>query len=319
MNVTPEQSSELAKSLKKRLSGDVHFDEYQRALYSTDASVYQIMPLGVVAPRTRDDVVCAAQAAKEHGVALIPRGGGTSLSGQSIGAGLVIDFSKYMRQIEIDPTSRTARVQPGVVLDQLNAAAAPLGLQFGPDVATSSRANVGGMIGNNSAGARSIWHGKTVDHVIALDVVLSDASLASFGPLSAQELGEQQARADFVGRIHREVPRIVAENRDEIAARFPPILRRVSGYNLDEFVPACRGRYPPLRAARPGSSARLATVGSPQPSGPRDRCGDSSRSRGTRARGARGRACDRTSSWTHRSGRSRAPIHVPLKCSTIYH
>lgn len=247
MNVTAAQSSELAKLLKKRLSGDVYFDEYQRALFSTDASIYQIVPLGVVAPRTRDDVVCAVQAAVEHGVTLIPRGGGTSLSGQSIGAGLIIDFSKYMRAIEIDPTSRTARVQPGVVLDQLNAAAAPLGLQFGPDVATSSRANVGGMIGNNSAGARSIWHGKSVDNVIALDVVLSDASVTTFGPLTSQELGEQQARADLVGQIHRDVARIVAENRDEIIARFPPLLRRVSGYNLDEFVPACRGRYPTPR------------------------------------------------------------------------
>ena len=217
------------------------------ALYSTDASIYQIQPLGVVVPRTRDDVVCAVQAAVEHGVSIIPRGGGTSLSGQSIGAGLIIDFSKYMRAIEIDPTSRTARVQPGVVLDQLNAAAAPLGLQFGPDVATSSRANVGGMIGNNSAGARSIWHGKSVDSVIALDVVLSDASVTTFGPLTSQELGEQQARADLVGQIHRDVARIVAENRDEIIARFPPLLRRVSGYNLDEFVPECRGRYPTPR------------------------------------------------------------------------
>ncbi len=153
MNLTPAQSTELIKSLKKRLQGEVFFDEYRRALYSTDASIYQIQPLGVVVPRTRDDVVCAVQAAGEHGLPVIPRGGGTSLSGQSIGAGLILDFSKYMRGLEIDPTSRTARVQPGVVLDVLNAAAAPHGLQFGPDVATSSRANVGGMIGNNSAGA----------------------------------------------------------------------------------------------------------------------------------------------------------------------
>ncbi len=247
MNVTPAQSSELIHLLKKRLSGEVAFDEYSRSLYSTDASIYQIMPLGVVLPRTRDDVVCAMQAAAEHQIAIIPRGGGTSLSGQSIGAGLIIDFSKYMRQIEIDPASRTARVQPGVVLDQLNAAAAPHGLQFGPDVATSSRANVGGMIGNNSAGARSIWHGKTVDNVIALDVVLSDGTTTTFAPLTAQELTLQQTRADLVGQIHREVPRIVAANRTEIVARFPPILRRVSGYNLDEFVGECRGRYPTPR------------------------------------------------------------------------
>lgn len=244
MYVTPAQSTELIQSLKKRLHGEVFFDEYKRALYSTDASIYQIQPLGVVVPRTRDDVVCAVQAAGEHDLTIIPRGGGTSLSGQSIGAGLILDFSKYMRGVEIDPTSRTARVQPGVVLDALNAAAAPHGLQFGPDVATSSRANVGGMIGNNSAGARSIWHGKTVDSVIALDVVLSDGTPTTFAPLTPHELHRQQAREDLVGQIHRDVARIVAENRAEIVSRFPPILRRVSGYNLDEFVPECRDRYP---------------------------------------------------------------------------
>jgi FAD/FMN-containing dehydrogenase/Fe-S oxidoreductase len=247
MNLTPAQSSELIHSLKSRLSCEVFLDEYTRALYSTDASIYQIMPLGVVLPKTRDDVLCAMQVAAEEGLAIVPRGGGTSLSGQSIGAGLIIDFSKHMRAIEIDPRSRTARVQPGVVLDQLNAAAAPHALQFGPDVATSSRANVGGMIGNNSAGARSIWHGKAVDSVIALDVVLADGSSATLGPLAPHELAREQARGDLLGQAYREVARIVADNRVEIEARFPHILRRVSGYNLDEFVPECRARVPAPR------------------------------------------------------------------------
>ncbi|MEX0677304.1 MAG: FAD-linked oxidase C-terminal domain-containing protein [Pirellulales bacterium] len=242
MNLTPAQSSELILSLKKRLSCEVFLDEYRRALYSTDASIYQVMPLGVVLPRTRDDVVCATQLAAEKGLVIVPRGGGTSLSGQSIGAGLVIDFSKYMNGFEIDPQSRTARVQPGVVLDVLNAAADAYALQFGPDVATSSRANVGGMIGNNSAGARSVWHGKTVDAVISLDVVLADGSSATLAPLGPRELRLEQSRRDLVGQVHREVERIVAENRPEIVARFPAILRRVSGYNLDEFVPECRDR-----------------------------------------------------------------------------
>jgi len=219
-------------------------DNHSRALYSTDASVYQIMPLGIVLPRTREDVVAVQQFAAEEGLAIIPRGGGTSLSGQSIGAGLIIDFSKHMRAIDIDPISMTARVQPGVVLDQFNAAAAPHGLQFGPDVATSSRANVGGMIGNNSAGARSIWQGKTVDSVIALDVVLADGSCATFGPRTAEELALDQNRGDLAGHCAREVARIVSENRSEILTRFPAVLRRVSGYNLDEFVPECRERLP---------------------------------------------------------------------------
>ena len=242
MNLKPAQSSHPLQSLQKRLSCEVLLDAHSRALYSTDASIYQIMPLAVVLPRTRDDVVCTMQMAAEEGWAIIPRGGGTSLSGQSIGAGIVVDFSKYMNRIEIDPQSRTARVQPGVVLDQLNAAAAAHGLQFGPDVATSSRANIGGMIGNNSAGARSIWQGKAVDNVISLDMVLADGGTATFGPLTPAELQLEQARTDAVGHMYREVERIVRENRDEIVARFPAVLRRVSGYNLDEFVPECGQR-----------------------------------------------------------------------------
>ncbi len=259
MNFKAAQSSELEKSLKKRISGDVYFAPHERALYSTDASIYQIMPAGVIAPRTRDDVVAVTEAAIEYGLSIVPRGGGTSLSGQSIGAGLVIDFSKYMNGLVIDPESRTARVQPGVVLDQLNTAAAHHRLQFGPDVATSSRANVGGMIGNNSAGARSIWHGKAVDSVIALEMVLSDASTTTLAPVTPRELERQQARGDLAGQIHREVARIVAVNREEIVARFPPILRRVSGYNRDEFVRECRTRYPEprlLEAAR-ANEARM--------------------------------------------------------------
>jgi FAD/FMN-containing dehydrogenase/Fe-S oxidoreductase len=267
MNLQAAESSELEKSLKKRVAGDVFCGPHERALYSTDASVYQIEPAGVVVPRSRDDVVAAHEIAIERGLSIVPRGGGTSLSGQSIGAGLILDFSKYMNAIEIDPHSRTARVQPGVVLDGLNAAAAKHALQFGPDVATSSRANVGGMVGNNSAGARSIWHGKTVDNVISFDMVLADASLATFAPVTPRELAQQQERSDLVGQIYREIDRIVRENRPEIIERFPPVLRRVSGYNLDEFVPECRARIPQprlLTAAReneakmyPGASFNL--------------------------------------------------------------
>ncbi|MEX2114894.1 MAG: FAD-linked oxidase C-terminal domain-containing protein [Pirellulales bacterium] len=259
MNLKAAESSELEKSLKKRIAGDVLCGIHERALYSTDASVYQIVPAGVVVPRSRDDVVAAHEVAIQHGLSIVPRGGGTSLSGQSIGAGLILDFSKYMNAIELDPQSRTARVQPGVVLDQLNAAAARDALQFGPDVATSSRANIGGMVGNNSAGARSIWHGKTVDNIIALDMVLADASLATFAPVTPAELVQQQSRHDLVGQIYREVDRIVRENREEIIARFPPVLRRVNGYNLDEFVPECRARIaqPRLLAAARANEIRM--------------------------------------------------------------
>src|SRR5262249_30284641 len=156
----------LARHLRQHLQGEVRFDLTTRRLYSTDASIYQIEPLGVVLPRTVADLHAAVQIATELRIPITPRGGGTSLSGQSIGPGLVIDCSKYLtRLLALDVEARTARVQPGLVLDQLNRALAPHGLQFGPDVATANRANLGGMIGNNSAGARSIIYGKTSDHV----------------------------------------------------------------------------------------------------------------------------------------------------------
>ena len=152
MQVSPAQSAQLIESLQQHISGEVLGDDYHRALYSTDASLYQIQPLAVVVPRSPDDVRAAIQIAAEQRVPLVARGDGTSLSGQSIGPGIVLDFSKYLNRIlALDPNSASVQIQPGVVLDQLNAAAAPHGLQFGPDVATSSRANLGGMIGNNSA------------------------------------------------------------------------------------------------------------------------------------------------------------------------
>jgi len=245
MQLSPLQSENLANSLKRQIAGEVFCDEYRRALYSTDASLYQIQPVAVVVPRSRDDVAACVAIAAENRVPLITRGSGTSLSGQSIGAGIVVDFSKHLNRIvELDPTMFTARVEPGVVLDALNAAAAPHGLQFGPDVATSNRANLGGMIGNNSAGARSIRHGKTVDSVIELSVLAADTTPATLCPLAPVQLHAEQARGDRWGEIYRTVAGVVAEERDEIIARFPPILRRVSGYNLDEFVPEFRGRFP---------------------------------------------------------------------------
>ncbi|HEY1784457.1 MAG TPA: FAD-binding oxidoreductase, partial [Pirellulales bacterium] len=248
MNVTARQSAHPLKSLAARISGEVHADEYYRALYSTDASIYQIRPLAVVVPRSTADVQATIAWAAEHRWPIVPRGGGTSLSGQSIGAGIVIDFSKYLNRIlEIDPERQTARVEPGVILDQLNAAAAQHRLQFAPDVATSSRANLGGMIGNNSAGSRSIWHGKTVDHVIELSALLPDGTAAVLGPESAEQWAAAAARPDGWGRARREVELIVAREREEILARYPRVLRRVSGYNLDEFVPECAARVPQPR------------------------------------------------------------------------
>ena len=153
-----------------------------RGLYATDASLYQIEPVGVVVPRTVEDVIATVRIAAEEKVAIVPRGAATSLSGQTIGAAIVIDFSKYLNRIGVvDRDAMTVRVEPGVVLDQLNAHLKPLGLMFGPDVSTSDRATIGGMIGNNSAGARSLRYGKTVDHVRAVEVVLADGTAGQAG------------------------------------------------------------------------------------------------------------------------------------------
>jgi FAD/FMN-containing dehydrogenase/Fe-S oxidoreductase len=239
---TDLQRDALARHLRKHIAGEVRFDPTARRLYSTDASIYQIDPLGVVVPQSIEDVVATVQIAAEARVPLTPRGGGTSLSGQSIGPGIVLDCSKYLRNIlDIDPAGRTARVQPGVVLDEFNRALASHGLQFGPDVATASRANLGGLIGNNSAGSRSIVYGKTLDHVRRLGVVLSDGSRASFGPLDAAGWERAAAGNSFEASLYRITLAAVRQERDEIRRRFPRILRRVSGYNLDTL---CAGLCP---------------------------------------------------------------------------
>src|SRR5947209_3439441 len=188
MDFTELKRQTLARHLRKHLQGEVRFDATARRLYSTDASIYQIEPLGVVISRTVEDIHITIQIATEMRVPITARGGGTSLSGQSIGPGIILDCSKYLNAIlDLDPTTRTVRVQPGVILDTLNRAAGEHSLWFGPDVATASRANLGGMLGNNSAGSRSLVYGKTSDHVRCLEVVLADGSTATFNPADPEE------------------------------------------------------------------------------------------------------------------------------------
>jgi FAD/FMN-containing dehydrogenase/Fe-S oxidoreductase len=222
----------LEEQLRRDLIGEVKFDDYTRQIYARDASMYSITPLGVVFPADVDDVVAAVAAAGDHGVPVVPRGGGTSLAGQTVGPGIVLDMSRHMSQIlDLDPESRTALVQPGVVQDQLNRAAAKHGLMFGPDTSTSNRATIGGMIGNNSAGSGSVRYGMTIDHVRELDVVLSDASTAHFGP------GVNMSTVDtLAGRLYRELPKIVEDNQDAIATGFPQFWRRAGGYRLDRLA-----------------------------------------------------------------------------------
>jgi len=249
---------EIIQELTKHVTGEVRFDRHTRALYSTDASIYEIEPLGVVIPKSADDLQATVEIAHQHGVPIIPRGGGTSIVGNAIGAGIIIDCSKYLNRIlEVNEEEKWVRVQPGVVLDQLNQHLKSKGLLFGPDVATSSRANVGGMMGNNSCGAHSISYGKTVDHVLEMDVFLSNGDKAHLRSLTRQEWLQHLGREDFLGAIYRCVDSVVCENREEIERRFPKILRRVAGYNLDEFV---RNTHNNLARLIVGSEGTLALV-----------------------------------------------------------
>ena len=191
----------------------------------------------MVVPRHKGDVQAVVELANKFSVPVLPRGGGTSLAGQTVGHALILDFSKYMQNVlEVNQEELWCRVQPGLVQDELNAYVRSMGLQFGPDTSTSNRATIGGMIGNNSAGAHSLTYGKTLDHVIELTVLLSDGSEVVLKELSSDAL-EGKSQADSLeGRVHREVARLAQEHRSEILARYPKIMRRVSGYNLDEFI-----------------------------------------------------------------------------------
>jgi FAD/FMN-containing dehydrogenase/Fe-S oxidoreductase len=223
--------------LKKSMRGDILDDEYSLGMYATDASHYQILPTVVVLPKDELDVKNAVALAAKYKIKILPRGGGTSLAGQTVGEGLVIDFSKYMTKIlEFNEQERWVRVQPGLVRDELNEEIAKYNLHFSPDPATSSRANVGGMVGNNSSGTKSILYGKTVDHILEAKVLLADGTellLKEFSPKEYEIKAHQPTRE---GKIYHQFRDMVLDNTEEIKQRFPKVMRRVGGYNLDEFV-----------------------------------------------------------------------------------
>ncbi|MCC6775487.1 MAG: FAD-binding protein [Hyphomicrobiales bacterium] len=226
----------LERRLKTQLRGDVWFDRSTRGRYATDASHYQIMPLGVVAPRSMQEVEHALALARAEGVSVLPRGGGTSQCGQTINSALVIDCSKYLdRLLEVDPAGRRCVVEPGIVLDELNRKLKPHGLWFPVDISTSSRATIGGMVGNNSCGARSLRYGNTRENVLSIDALLADGTAAHFGPV-ARDLSDLAANASLVP-LARGLMALAASEADEIEARFPKVQRRVGGYNLDALLP----------------------------------------------------------------------------------
>ena len=223
---------ELATALERELAGEVRADAYTRHLFAADASMFALEPLAVAFPRDADDVAAAVTIAARLGVPVVPRGGGTSLAGQTAGGrGLVLDTSRHMNVIaEIDADARRVRVQPGVVQEDLNRAAHRFGLGFGPDTSTSNRATIGGMIGNNSSGSESIVHGTTIDHILELDVVLSDGSQATLSPHS-------HPSTDFERRLYGGVEQILRDHARVIAEDFPRHWRQSGGYRLDRMDP----------------------------------------------------------------------------------
>ena len=227
----------LAARLRREIEGEVLFDRFTRGRYSTDASIYQIEPIGVVVAKSDIDIARAVDIAREVGIPVLPRGAGTSQCGQTVGEALVVDTSKYLNKvIDFDPQARTVTVQPGLVLDQLNAWLRPHGLFFPVDVSTSSQATIGGMTGNNSCGARSIRYGIMVDNVRGIDAVLADGSEHRFGEAPAN-LEPADVSARYLALV--EGLRALAEREaSEIDDRIPKLLRRVGGYNIDTISAA---------------------------------------------------------------------------------
>jgi len=230
------ERSRIAQRLRRVLRGDVLFDAASRARYSTDASIYQVDPVGVVVPADEADVAATIDLARETGVPILPRGAGSSQCGQTVGEALVVDHSRNLNRIvHFDAQARRVEVQPGVVLDQLNAFLKPHGLWFPVDVSTSAQATIGGMTGNNSCGSRSIAYGNMVHNVVAIDAILSDGVAEQFGPfgVDAQRPMASARSAELVSRLFA----IGRRERDEIERMWPKVLRRVGGYNLDVFHP----------------------------------------------------------------------------------
>jgi FAD/FMN-containing dehydrogenase/Fe-S oxidoreductase len=227
---SPLEGSPLERRLRREVRGEVRLDSLGRGLYATDASIYQIFPLGVVVPRDADDVQAVLALCREAGIPVLARGGGTSQCGQTVGEAVVLDCSKHLRRIVgVDVAARTARVQPGLVLDALNRALRPYRLFFPVDPSTASRATLGGMAANNSSGARSIRYGNMVHNVRSIDAVLADGTAARFGPPDGGEGPEVQA-------LRSRLQTLVTREASEIRARFPKVLRRVGGYNLDQLL-----------------------------------------------------------------------------------
>jgi FAD/FMN-containing dehydrogenase/Fe-S oxidoreductase len=236
-------TTDIFKDIREKFKGDIYTDEAMRVLYATDASAYREMPLAVCRPACEADIVLLINLAREKGLSLIPRAAGTSLAGQVVGNGIVVDISRYFTKIvEINPGERYARVQPGVILDELNMAVRPYGLFFGPETSTSSRCMMGGMAGNNSCGAHSLIYGSTRDHLLSVKALLSDGSAVEFGELTAEEFHAKTQLPGLEGDIYRNIYQHLSgeDNRERIISEFPDprLRRRNTGYAVDELLKA---------------------------------------------------------------------------------
>ncbi len=244
----PPGNQRLAARLRQAMAGEVLFDAPSRGRYATDASIYQVVPVGVVIPARRDDIAATIAIAREEGIPVLPRGAATSQCGQTVNRAIVIDCSRHLRRIlDLDPARRSVTVEPGLVLGELNRALRPHGLFFPVDPSTHSRCTIGGMAGNNSCGAKSIRYGLMADNVAAIDAILADGTRSRFGPEPEPPATNQPGR---ITALFDRLLALGASEAAEIAARFPRQLRRVGGYNIDALTPAAR-------AAGRGNLARL--------------------------------------------------------------
>ncbi|HET6881857.1 MAG TPA: FAD-binding oxidoreductase, partial [Pirellulales bacterium] len=228
----------LAAELREHVAGDVRFEAGSRALYSTDSAIFRRIPIGVVLPRNADDVAATLDLCRKYRAPVLPRGGGTSISGNSCNVAVVIDMSKFMNRIlEIDPERKIARVEPGVICDSLRDAAEKFHLTFGPDPSTHNRCNLGGMIGNNSCGMHSMMAGRTADNIHELDVITYDGLRMRVGPASEDAINSIVAAAGRRGEIYARLRMLRNEYADLVRQRYPKIPRQCSGYNLDQLLP----------------------------------------------------------------------------------
>jgi FAD/FMN-containing dehydrogenase/Fe-S oxidoreductase len=252
----------MVEDLEGLIAGDVRFDDYSRQLYATDASAYEMTPVGVVFPTSTDDVAAVVEYCADREVPVLPRGGGTSLAGQTVNEAVVLDFSRHMTEVvETDPETRRARAQSGVKLGDFNAELAAHDLKFAPDPAWGDKSVLGGAIGNNSTGSHSLKYGKTDAYVEEVEAVLADGTVTTFGEVDLDDL---RAEADPDGtireRIYAEVARIVDEEADEVREKYPDLKRNVSGYNLDQLIDEAESGSVNLARLLAGSEGTLAIV-----------------------------------------------------------